>query len=134
METLQVLGRDECYSLLAAGSLGRVAFTQNALPAIRPVSYALLGNHVVLQTETHGLGRRLDGQVVAFEVDDIDLESGSGWSVVLVGPARLLHQPGELVNQDYSAVFPFAGPGRSATVSIGPGELTGRRISTERGS
>lgn len=132
MDALQRLDRDECLALLARASLGRVAFTKNALPAIRPVTYALLGNHVVLRTETHGLGRQLDGQVVAFEVDDIDAESGAGWSVVLIGPARLLHRPGELVRHDSAALVTVAGPGHTATVSIGPGELTGRRIGTER--
>jgi nitroimidazol reductase NimA-like FMN-containing flavoprotein (pyridoxamine 5'-phosphate oxidase superfamily) len=72
VDRLQALSRVECLQLLARGSLGRVAFTERALPAIRPVNYALVGNHVLLRIDGDGLGRRLDGQVVAFEVDEID--------------------------------------------------------------
>src|SRR5689334_17889727 len=96
MDRLQPLTRHECLEMLSGRTLGRVAFTERALPAIRPVNYALVGHHIVLQTQADGLGRRLDGQVVAFEVDDIDSELGIGWSVVLTGTARLLRTPGEL--------------------------------------
>ncbi len=128
MDRLQELTRAECHDLLTRSSLGRVAFTEHALPAIRPVNYALVGNHVVLRTEADGLGRRLDGQVVAFEVDDIDLHEGTGWSVVVTGFARLLQGPGELIRSDSPALGTLAGQGHDATVSIAPGQITGRRI------
>jgi uncharacterized protein len=128
VDRLQALTRAECLDLLALRSLGRVAFTERALPAIRPVNYALVGNHIVLRTQADGLGRRLDGQVVAFEVDDLDLAGGTGWSVVVTGTARLLQRPGELIRQDAAAPLPLAGEGHDATVTIAPGEITGRRI------
>src|SRR4051794_18778393 len=130
MDSLQSLTRSECLELLARRSLGRVAFTERALPAIRPVNYALVGNHIVLRTQADGLGRRLDGQVVAFEVDDIDAVAGTGWSVLVTGTARLLHRPSELIRQDAAAPVPLAGEGHDATVSIAPGDVTGRRIRT----
>src|SRR3954462_6877140 len=128
MDSLQSLTRTECLDLLARQSLGRVAFTERALPAIRPVNYALIGHHIVLRTQADGLGRRLDGQVVAFEVDDIDAVAGTGWSVVVTGTARLLSKPGELIRQDAGGPVSLAGAGHEATVSIAPGEITGRRI------
>ena len=128
MDRLQPLTRDECLELLSGRSLGRVAFTERALPAIRPVNYALVGHQVVLRTRPDGLGRRLDGQVVAFEVDDIDSERGTGWSVVLTGTARLLRTPGELTRQAAIPLVSLAGEGHDARVCIVPGEMTGRRI------
>ena len=128
MDRLQTLKRDECLTLLGSKSLGRVAFTERALPAIRPVNYALVGSHIVLQTEPDGLGRRLDGQVVAFEVDEMDGEEGTGWSVVLTGTARMLNRPGELTRQGSVPLVSLAGSGHDARVCIVPGEITGRRI------
>jgi nitroimidazol reductase NimA-like FMN-containing flavoprotein (pyridoxamine 5'-phosphate oxidase superfamily) len=128
MDRLQTLSRSECLDLLGRSSLGRVAFTQRALPAIRPVNYALVGHQLVLRTETDGLGRRLDGQVVAFEVDEIDTETGAGWSVVLTGTARLLRTPGELMRQSALPFVTLAGDGQDARVCIVPGEITGHRI------
>jgi nitroimidazol reductase NimA-like FMN-containing flavoprotein (pyridoxamine 5'-phosphate oxidase superfamily) len=115
-------------SLLAGRSLGRVAFTERALPAIRPVNYAVVGQHVLLRTAADGLGRLLDGQIVAFEVDDMDADQGTGWSVVLTGTARLVAEPGDLMRYDAAALVTLAGPGHDARVCITPGEITGRRI------
>lgn len=128
MDRLQLLTRDECLELLGHGSLGRVAFTERALPAIRPVNYALLGHQVVLRSQVDGLGSRLDGQVVAFEVDEIDAEHGTGWSVVVTGTARLLRSPGELMRQAALPLVTLAGNGHDARVCIVPGQISGRRI------
>lgn len=134
MNRLQAMSRDECLRLLASRSLGRVAFTERALPAIRPVNYALVGSHLLLRTEAEGLGRRLDGQIVAFEVDEFDHDSSTGWSVVLTGSARLLRHQGELVRNDGVSPVPLAGPGRDGTVCIVPGQITGRRVTPEYGA
>ena len=128
MDRLEALTRDECIELLGRRTLGRVAFTERALPAIRPVNYALVGHQIVLQTDPHGLGSRLDGQVVAFEVDDVDPVAETGWSVVVTGTARLLRAPSDLVRQASVSLATFAGPGHDARVCIVPGEITGRRI------
>jgi nitroimidazol reductase NimA-like FMN-containing flavoprotein (pyridoxamine 5'-phosphate oxidase superfamily) len=128
VDRAQALTPTECLDLLGRRSLGRVAFTERALPTIRPVNYALVGHRVVLRTQAHGLGRRLDGQVVAFEVDEIDEEHGTGWSVVVTGTARLLRSPGELMRQQSVPLVTVAGEGHDARVCIVPGEITGRRI------
>ena len=128
MDRLEALTRDECIDLLGRRTLGRVAFTERALPAIRPLNYALVGNQIVLQTDPHGLGARLDGQVVAFEVDEIDPVAETGWSVVVTGTARLLRSPSDLVRQASVPLVTFAGEGHDARVCIVPGQITGRRI------
>jgi hypothetical protein len=128
VDRLEALSRDECLHLLARSSLGRVAFTERALPAIRPLNYSLVGIHLVLRADPDGLGRRLDGQIVAFEVDQIDSADGTGWSVVVTGAARLLHRPGELMRNDAMSPVTLGGLGHDAQVCIVPGEITGRRI------
>jgi nitroimidazol reductase NimA-like FMN-containing flavoprotein (pyridoxamine 5'-phosphate oxidase superfamily) len=128
VDRLEALTLPECMELLAQCSLGRVAFTERALPAIRPVNYTLVGHQIVLQTDPNGLGRRLDGQVVAFEVDEIDPVAETGWSVVVTGTARLLRSPSDLVRQASVPLVTFAGEGHDARVCIVPGKITGRRI------
>jgi nitroimidazol reductase NimA-like FMN-containing flavoprotein (pyridoxamine 5'-phosphate oxidase superfamily) len=128
MDRLETLDARECHSLLATHSMGRVAFTERALPAIRPVNYTLQGNHIVLRTQADGLAARLDGQVVAFEIDEVDVESQSGWSVVVTGTARVLREPTDLVRLDAVPAYSWAGPDHHTAVCITPGQVTGRRI------
>lgn len=128
MEHVQELSLSECLRLLAGRSLGRVAYTERALPAIRAVSYALVGTHLVLRTDS-ALAGRLTGQVVAFEVDDADEHPEAAWGVAVTGTARLLRAPSELIRLD--AALPLAAwaePEHISTVQITPGDVRGRRI------
>ena len=127
-DRVEALTPAECLRLLAEHSVGRVAFTERALPAIRPVNYALVGTHIVLRTQANGLAARLDGQVVAFEIDDVDPDTESGWSVVATGTARVLREPGELARLDAVPLVAWAGPSHTTAVWITPGDIQGRRI------
>jgi nitroimidazol reductase NimA-like FMN-containing flavoprotein (pyridoxamine 5'-phosphate oxidase superfamily) len=86
---LEVLGRDECLRLLATAPIGRVGLSSAALPTVLPVTFRLVGDRILFRT---GHGSKLDAAtrqaVVAFEVDDFDLDGHSGWSVVAVGVAQ----------------------------------------------
>ena len=89
---LRDLDRAESLRRLAAVPVGRVVFTWRALPAVRPVNHLLDGDEVIIRTH---LGAALAaageaGMVVAYEADDLDADARSGWSVVVVGPARLV--------------------------------------------
>ena len=115
MERLESLDQRECHSLLATHSMGRVAFTQHALPAIRPVNYTLQGTHIVLRTRADGLAAQLDGQVVAFEIDDVDADTESGWSVVVTGTARVVRETTDLVGARRAVPLPARTPRRLAS-------------------
>lgn len=128
MDGFEHLSRAECMGLLARNSLGRVAFTERALPAIRPVNYSLVGNRILLRAEFDGLGRRLDGQIVAFEVDEVDTARGAGWSVLVTGSAWLVREPDDLMRLDALPLVTPEGAGHDARVCIMPGEISGRRI------
>ena len=91
----EVLSRTECLRLLASQSIGRVAVSHNALPAILAVNYRLLGEELVIATGAGSQASTLmEGNVIAFEADDIGRTSGAGWSVQVVGIGRRL-DPGE---------------------------------------
>lgn len=93
------LDRDEALALLASVNLGRIVFTRNALPAIRPVNHAIVGDHLVIRThEGAALAAATGGAgtVVAYEADLIDPDTHLGWSVVVTGFARLVCDPDQL--------------------------------------
>src|SRR2546423_3808873 len=80
------LERAECLRLLVEQCVGRVVFTDGALPGARPVNYMLDGEEVVFRTGTDGrLAKVTRDKVVGFEVDSIDAWARTGWSVLGVG-------------------------------------------------
>ena len=129
METLaQSLTWDECLDRLHIGAVGRIAVTHRALPAIVPVNYVLSGSRVVFRTEPGGmLARACAGTVVAFEVDELDPEGRSGWSVLVVGQAELLDGSAALRAAEAGLVT-AVGSGRDQFVAISIGQLSGRLI------
>lgn len=93
------LDRAEALALLAGVDLGRIVFTRDALPAIRPVNHAVVDGHLVVRThEGAALAAAVDGSgtVVAYEADLIDPDTHLGWSVVVTGFARLVRDPARL--------------------------------------
>lgn len=46
---MEQLGRDEALRLLATVSLGRIVFTQYALPAVRPVNHLVEGESIIVR-------------------------------------------------------------------------------------
>ncbi|WP_019065365.1 pyridoxamine 5'-phosphate oxidase family protein [Streptomyces prunicolor] len=93
------LGRDEALKLLAEVPLGRVVFSHQALPAIRPVNHLVEPNgDIIIRTHTGAalLGRAARSEVVAYEADDLDPATRTGWSVVVTGAAGPVTDPGEL--------------------------------------
>lgn len=82
------LTRGESLALLPTVPVGRLIFTERALPAVVPVNFLVDHGHIVLRTgATSSLSAAVRGSVVAFEVDQIDPEAGQGWSVVVTGRA-----------------------------------------------
>jgi len=82
----------ECRRLLGCHTLGRVGMTSGGLPLILPVHYVYDDGVIVFRT---GDGTKLraaaNGDVLAFEVDTYDAESGRGWSVMVLGRATVLN-------------------------------------------
>jgi uncharacterized protein len=87
----EVLGRAESLRLLGTVGIGRLGYTQAALPAIRPVSFSLDGDDLLIPVpEDNPLIDALRGSVVAFEVDAYDEAGRIGWTVAVVGASRVL--------------------------------------------
>ena len=84
--SFQELPEARCRELLAGHTAGRVAWNAPDGPHVLPVSYAIDVGNVVFRTSRYGaLAELRDRTNVAFEIDDIDAEHGTGWSVVVRG-------------------------------------------------
>jgi uncharacterized protein len=129
LSELHTLDRVECLRLLRTVPVGRVVFSQDALPAIQPVNFTLDGNNVIFRTSSGGkLAAALAGCVVAFEADEIDTTTHSGWSVVVVGHASRIRDIDRLVALAGPDSQPWA-PGRTDhVIQIKAERITGRRI------
>jgi len=84
--SLAALDRDECLALLATARLGRIVFTDRALPAVRPVRFDVRGDTVRLHPVRgdEPIGAAKDA-VLAFEVDSFSSDLSTGWFVVVLG-------------------------------------------------
>ncbi|TDU05835.1 pyridoxamine 5'-phosphate oxidase-like protein [Streptomyces sp. 846.5] len=123
----------EALRLLASTSLGRIVFTENALPAIRPVNHIVLGGDIIVRTHlgaalaAHVQGTATPGTVVAYEADDIDPSTHLGWSVVVTGFGRLVTDSTELETYR-SHLMPWVDRVMDCAVHIHPEIITGVRL------
>src|SRR5215212_11451785 len=94
---LRELDEEECRTLLGTAVIGRIAFTDGALPAIQPVHFTLLAGHVYIPTRPGSkVAAATANSVVAFEADAFDAETRLGWSVTTVGPSRVVTHPDDI--------------------------------------
>ena len=88
------LDRSESLRLLASVPVGRLIFTVNALPAVRPMNFALADGLIVIRTAASTtVAHRIHGTIVAFEADELDPATSSGWSVTVTGRGALITDP-----------------------------------------
>ncbi|GFE15944.1 hypothetical protein Sgleb_39910 [Streptomyces glebosus] len=127
------LHRAEALRLLGSVSLGRIVFTQDALPAIRPVNHLLDRGEIIIRTQegaaVAAATRQADmeGVVVAYEVDTIDPVTHVGWSVVVTGYCRPVTDPRDLAYY-WELLHPWTEGQREHALRIRPDLVTGLRI------
>jgi hypothetical protein len=129
--TLSRLPREECLALLASLRVGRLAYVARpGVPDVVPVNYRLHEGDVLVRT---GIGPKLQaaerGEVMTLEVDALDAEGHTGWSVVAAGASRRL-TPAQ-VHALPEGALPrtwVLGP-RSAVLRIRLSRVEGRRLS-----
>lgn len=127
---LASLPRDECLELLRSKRIGRFAYVARAgVPDIAPVNYVMSGSDVLVRS---GPGPKLQAaerrELVAFEVDDLDEQTASGWSIVLVGRAQRLTLAQLRGIAEDELPRSWANGPRHSVVRIRPTRITGRRL------
>ncbi|AVZ77834.1 XRE family transcriptional regulator [Streptomyces lunaelactis] len=127
---LRDLSPDECRARLSTHGLGRVAVSTPDGPAVVPVNYEVIDDAIAFRTAPDSTPAAAVGTDVAFEVDHVDEAMSQGWSVLVVGPARVATEPDAVRRlADRAHTKPWAGGEREMWVLIQPTRLTGRRIS-----
>ncbi len=127
--SLSVLSRDECLRLIATSPIGRIVFTERALPAIRLVNFILNGDEIVIRTGEGGkLLSAVQHTVVAFEVDDVDYPAGTGWSVTVIGHAREVTDRAELTRLRGLLLASWAPGPREHLICVKVELVSGRRL------
>lgn len=126
---VEYLSGAECWERLDGADVGRIGVLVDSAPEIYPINFVVADHTIVFRTDPgsklHGLDR---SPSVCFEVDGIDRDDRSGWSVLVKGRAAEL-----LTAEDRRAVeaLPLELWGLGAKdhwVRIQPVEVTGRRI------
>jgi hypothetical protein len=115
-----LIPEEECWQLLAGASVGRVALSIHALPAIIPVQYYLDGRKLAVCLGHRELPERSLNAVVAFAADAIDPIGRSGWSVQVQGRSLVPRS----VRADTACGWPTAGQ----IVQIEPETISGYRV------
>ena len=128
-QELEVLGRQQCLALLETVQVGRLVFTEDALPAVQPVNFRLRGDDVVIRvaggTKLAAAARNF---VVAFQADELDPDLRTGWSVTVVGHAQRITDVDELVEVSGTFIQPWVDGRRDHFIRIRTERVTGRRL------
>ena len=127
---VQEMSVDECLEALRSQRVGRLAVSTPDGPAIFPVNYAIGGDRVVFRTDP---GTKLDAsglRRVAFEIDSLDVEEGTGWSVVVEGVGVEIGDAIDATSVALQALelHPFAPGEKAHLVEIQPRVISGRRL------
>ncbi|WP_019970933.1 pyridoxamine 5'-phosphate oxidase family protein [Mycobacterium sp. 141] len=126
---LDVLTRRQCLDLLQGPRVGRLVFTEDAVPAVQPVNYRMWRDDVVFRVAGGPkLTAAMHNQVVAFEVDELDADLHTGWSVTVVGHAKPITDVDELVEVAGTFVQPWVEGRREHFVRITAEKVTGRQF------
>jgi uncharacterized protein len=128
--TARPMSLAECRHLLRGKRVGRVVFTDRALPSALPVNYVLTDDGIVFRTDPASqLSRLMDGvgAVLGFEVDEVDEDLASGWSVLVVGLATRMPED-EAWRLDGAGLRSWGSENASTFVRIPIDRLTGRAV------
>jgi uncharacterized protein len=127
---LDIIERDECFELLASRDVGRLAVVVGSQPIVLPVNYYVADDQIVFRTDA---GTKLEAATrspVALEIDEVDLATHTGWSVLVQGRGEEITEFHDRHTRELSALplHPWAEGDKDHWVRIVPTSVTGRRL------
>jgi nitroimidazol reductase NimA-like FMN-containing flavoprotein (pyridoxamine 5'-phosphate oxidase superfamily) len=134
---LEHLDEAECMRLIAPGGIGRLCFAGRFDLTVLPVNYVLHSGKILFRTAPEGstdedlrtsIGVAHAEYRVAFEVDDFDAKTRTGWTVLVQGPAHHIDSANERAEAEAAGLETWAGGDRDHFIRITPASVTGRRI------
>jgi nitroimidazol reductase NimA-like FMN-containing flavoprotein (pyridoxamine 5'-phosphate oxidase superfamily) len=124
---LRELDEAECWELVGAAEVGRVAYVDERGPMVVPLTFVSSEGSVLFRVAPYSeVARHLPDAQAALEVDDIDYFTRTGWSVVLRGRVETV------ASDDLSALeagpTPWPEGQRTLHLRLTPDRVTGRRL------
>ncbi|MEE1787399.1 pyridoxamine 5'-phosphate oxidase family protein [Streptomyces sp. SP17BM10] len=128
-DRVETLSETECLRLLSTVPVGRVVYTEHALPAVLPVSFEVVEGRLLLAVRRgSATARGLDGTVVAFQADLLDPVTRTGWSVLVHGRANAVGDPEQVRRALRSGLRPWVGDPEPMYFALVPELVSGRRL------
>ncbi len=121
----------ECLAMLMQHDVGRIALCTPQGPRVFPVNYVVDDNSLVFRTSPYGpIAREAGGNAeTAFEVDQVDEDTRTGWSVLVVGGLEAVDDPHELLSLRRNPQ-PWAGGSRGLYLRLRWRLISGRSVDT----
>ncbi|MEU4341858.1 pyridoxamine 5'-phosphate oxidase family protein [Nocardia sp. NPDC023852] len=128
LRTLTELNEADCRTRLRSVPVGRLGYVENGVPVIRPVNFYMLDESIWIWTVPGSRGAAVAGQTVAFQIDQIELETRSGWTVLVSGPATAVTDVDELVAAADFPRRPWAPERNDQVIKIRIDHISGLRL------
>lgn len=133
--TREELTRAEALRLIERAEVGRIGFTGRYGPTVMPVNFKVVNGTVVFRTEedsalAEDLRTGIPGAdyLVAFEIDEMDAATRTGWSVMVRGGVHYVDDEATRAELLQAGIESWAGGERSLFLEVIPTVVTGRRI------
>jgi uncharacterized protein len=125
---LESLPVEVCHRLLESVPVGRVSFCTDGEVVTLPVNHVVDGQEVVFRTDR---GSKLSAadrpNQVAFEADDYDPRTRTGWSVLVKGRAEVVREDAEIQRLSRLGLYPWVtAVDHPFWIRIRPTSVTGR--------
>jgi nitroimidazol reductase NimA-like FMN-containing flavoprotein (pyridoxamine 5'-phosphate oxidase superfamily) len=129
---LEILPFEACLRLLASVPVGRVGFFADGELVVLPVNHVVDGHDPVFRTAQGSKLSAAEGQsLVAFEADEYDPQTQSGWSVLVTGRAEVVYDEAEVRRLSSMGLHPWAAAvARPFWIRIRATSVSGRQTPT----
>jgi len=127
--SVEELSLHQCWELLRAHEVARLAVWVDDHPDIFPINYVVDRGTVIFRSAAGTkVSAALSDTPVALEVDGFDQESNRVWSVVLKGQAESVEKIDEVLDTFDLELTPWHEGPKNWFVRIVPTSVTGRRF------
>ena len=125
------LSGEECRLLVRSRAVGRVAWAAASGVQVLPVSYTVTADRIAFATSPDSVMQAFLQPIdVAFEIDDVEEDTATGWSVVVRGRASGYT---DAAPDGVQLPRPWVPGEHRLIVVIEPSSYTGRAVSAEHG-
>jgi nitroimidazol reductase NimA-like FMN-containing flavoprotein (pyridoxamine 5'-phosphate oxidase superfamily) len=127
--SVQYIHQPECEALLRDHHIGRLGVVVHDHPEIFPMNYAMDGSRIAFRIDRGTkLASLRQARLATFEIDGVDEEERSGWSVMAVGPVQEIHDQPTIDRLEHIGLDTWIIGESVHWMRLSPHRLSGRRI------